>query len=381
MQIQQGPWRPAPAMPDMQAGPAAPALSPQAQHAMASSTQLGVLNPAMLAQTVKKEADPVAAHLLHTEVRARLEPIDQVRFDQAMQAPAGPHANAHAAIATPATPSANALKLDMAQMVLDFTGIVDPTPISDGGNALISLGRGDVGGALMSAAGILPFVGDLAKLGKLPRYAATVEKVLELAKTDKAFAKQIEPALHKLSELIDKTPVDKLPRPAREALQGIKTKIDDALLHKPKLGSYETTVRGQKVVLEGIETRSVNYVKRDRTEYAQLRKQFDSTERGKFAKDLAADPDKVAQLKKAGLDDKAIARLAEGKIPEGYQVHHKLPLDDGGTNSFDNLVLIKNDPYHIGITNAQEKAVGALKPGESAQIDWPIPPGIVYPAQ
>ncbi|MGG1688404.1 HNH endonuclease signature motif containing protein [Pseudalkalibacillus sp. NRS-1564] len=30
----------------------------------------------------------------------------------------------------------------------------------------------------------------------------------------------------------------------------------------------------------------------------------------------------------------------------GYQVHHKLPLDDGGNNDLSNLILIKNDPNH-----------------------------------
>ena len=35
-----------------------------------------------------------------------------------------------------------------------------------------------------------------------------------------------------------------------------------------------------------------------------------------------------------------------GLVPDGWQVHHKIPLDQGGTNDVENLVLIKNDPYH-----------------------------------
>lgn len=66
-------------------------------------------------------------------------------------------------------------------------------------------------------------------------------------------------------------------------------------------------------------------------------------------------------------------------VPIGWQVHHKLPLDDGGTNSYDNLVLIKNDPYHKVITNAQMNATRGLKPGESKTMNWPIPDGFVYP--
>ena len=66
-------------------------------------------------------------------------------------------------------------------------------------------------------------------------------------------------------------------------------------------------------------------------------------------------------------------------MPQGWQVHHKLPLDDGGTNSFDNLVLIKNDPHHIALTNAQRTLVGDLAVGQSRQVDFPIPRGFVYP--
>jgi hypothetical protein len=34
-------------------------------------------------------------------------------------------------------------------------------------------------------------------------------------------------------------------------------------------------------------------------------------------------------------------------------MHHLLPLDDGGTNATSNLVLIKNDPDHMLITQYQ----------------------------
>ena len=60
-----------------------------------------------------------------------------------------------------------------------------------------------------------------------------------------------------------------------------------------------------------------------------------------FLKGLSNDPNKVKKLKKAGLTDKDIARMKDGLNPKGYQVHHKLPLDDGGTNDMDNLILIK----------------------------------------
>ena len=60
---------------------------------------------------------------------------------------------------------------DVTQIALDIVGLVDPTPISDGVNGLISLGRGDWLGAGISAVSMIPYVGDAAKLGKLGRYA------------------------------------------------------------------------------------------------------------------------------------------------------------------------------------------------------------------
>jgi hypothetical protein len=133
------------------------------------------------------------------------------------------------------------------------------------------------------------------------------------------------------------------------------------------------------VELPGVKTQSIDYVKRDRATYEQLRSAFDSSVRKDFAKSLAQSPEKVAQLKKAGLTDVDIAKLADGKIPSGYQVHHKLPLDDGGTNEFSNLVLIKNEPFHKALTNAQSDLVGDLMPGQSKRVDFPIINGFIYP--
>ncbi len=74
-----------------------------------------------------------------------------------------------------------------------------------------------------------------------------------------------------------------------------------------------------------------------------------------------------------------INNLKKGLVPDGYQVHHKLPSDDGGTNDFQNLILIKNDPYHKAFTNSQKELTKGLKVGDSIQINWPIPEGIIYP--
>lgn len=119
------------------------------------------------------------------------------------------------------------LALDITQMGLDIAGIFDPTPISDGASGLISLFRGDFVGAGISAISIVPYVGDAAKLGKLGRYAQTLAKAVEAAKASPEVAKAIGPAMEKLRGAIGAVPLDKLPDGLRNAVEPLKTKLDD----------------------------------------------------------------------------------------------------------------------------------------------------------
>jgi uncharacterized protein len=270
-----------------------------------------------------------------------------------------------------------ALMLDLTQMVLDIAGIVDPTPISDGASGVISLFRGDFLGAGISVASMFPYLGDLAKAGKLPKLLKTVERAVEIASKDAKFAETLRPVLEKLKTAIDAIPLDSLPGPVREPLEAMKNKIDEFFSASRRNEPFVGEVRGQRVELPGVHTENFVYIKRDRTQYAQLRRDFDNHGRADFLKRLGAE--KEAELRAAGLNDADIALINQGKVPEGYQVHHKKPLDDGGDNSFDNLVLIKNDPYHQAITNAQRQLVGDLQPGQSRTVDFPIPEGSIYP--
>lgn len=122
------------------------------------------------------------------------------------------------------------LALDLTQIALDIVGIFEPTPFADGTNTLISWGRGDFWGGVMSAAGIIPYVGDLAKLGKLGKWAKTVANAVELAASSPALAKKLEPGLKAIKEAIDNIPnsaLDKLPKNARDAILSMKSKLDE----------------------------------------------------------------------------------------------------------------------------------------------------------
>lgn len=123
-------------------------------------------------------------------------------------------------------------------------------------------------------------------------------------------------------------------------------------------------------------TKQVTYTKRNPVECTKLRNNFNSNVRSDFLKDFAGKSSN--KLKEFGFSDVDIAKLKDGLVPKGYQVHHKLPLDDGGTNDFSNLVLIKNDPYHKVITNYQNSVTKGLEAGESIKVEWPIPEGSYY---
>ena len=273
------------------------------------------------------------------------------------------------------------LMLDLTQMALDIAGLIDPTPVSDGANGIVSLFRGDFLGAGISALSMIPYVGDLAKVGKLGKFVRTMERVVDIARVDPGFADAVRPLLNQIKGALDQIPFDSLPGAVREPLQALKNKVDEFFSTPATRGdTFTGTLRGAPVTLSDVTVRSITYTKRSADELSALRNAFNSTERAAFVRSLANDPAKVAQLRRAGLNDDQIRMLADGRIPQGWQVHHKLPLDDGGTNDFSNLVLIKNEPYHKVITNAQNAATRGMTEGQTRVIEeWPIPNGFVYP--
>lgn len=120
-----------------------------------------------------------------------------------------------------------ALMLDLGQIALDIIGIFEPTPFADLTNTGISIGRGNWLDAGLSLVGVIPYLGDLGKLGKLPKLAKVVERAVDIAKLDPAFAAQIRPTLQRIRDAIDAVPVDSLPGPARDAVQAMKGKLDE----------------------------------------------------------------------------------------------------------------------------------------------------------
>lgn len=122
------------------------------------------------------------------------------------------------------------LALDLTQIGLDIVGMIEPTPFADLTNAAISGVRGDLLGVGLSIAGVLPYIGDAAKLGKLGSYAQTVSKAIDLALSNSAARKLLEPALRSINDAINAVPqgvLNALPDGARQSIETMKSKLDD----------------------------------------------------------------------------------------------------------------------------------------------------------
>jgi hypothetical protein len=136
--------------------------------------------------------------------------------------------------------------------------------------------------------------------------------------------------------------------------------------------------------MAGFTYERVSYERReDRQHYKALRYEFDRKERSAWLKEIGTT--RRQELAAAGLSQKDIDRMVqEGRPPRGYQVHHRIPLDDGGTNKRENFILIRDDVEHRalhGYYNPAELRIRLLAYGEMAEIALPVPPKdtLIYP--
>ncbi len=191
--------------------------------------------------------NPIA---IRTEIERKLHEAQGLHGYRTAPASTTPASTASAST-TPAArtgeegPDAVKLGLDLSQMALDIVGIFEPTPFADGSNTLISIGRGigsllsgdgEAGGHFLngglSALGIIPYLGDAAKLGKIGKWAQTVTDGISAIAANPAARAAIEPGLKAIKDALDKIPQDalgKLPQNARESIEGMKRQLDEFL--------------------------------------------------------------------------------------------------------------------------------------------------------
>ena len=153
-------------------------------------------------------------------------PIDGGTLSRTTSPVPGPHG---AGVTHPDMPDAyvrelRELGLDLFQLALDVAGIFDPTPASDGASALVSLARGQWLDAALSGVSMVPYVGDLAKAGKLPKYLRSVERAVELADNSAKAAAALLPGFQKL-----KAALDLIPTGANALIDRMKLSVDGFL--------------------------------------------------------------------------------------------------------------------------------------------------------
>ena len=72
---------------------------------------------------------------------------------------------------------------DVLSAGLDIVGILDPTGIADGLNAGLQAKNGDWLGAGISALGVIPYVGDVAKVGKIGKDIKIIDNAIDAVKS------------------------------------------------------------------------------------------------------------------------------------------------------------------------------------------------------
>lgn len=84
---------------------------------------------------------------------------------------------------------------DVLSAGLDIVGIVDPTGVADGLNAGLQAQNGQWGGAIISGIGLVPYIGDLAKVGKVGKDVKTINKAIDAITSG---GKKIDPSSGKV---------------------------------------------------------------------------------------------------------------------------------------------------------------------------------------
>jgi hypothetical protein len=237
----------------------------------------------------------------------------------------------------------NSLMSQLGHTALDTVGMVPIVgSVAEGVNAGWYAAQGDYADAALSAAAAIPVAGDAADAARLTRDG------IGLARDGETVAEGVR----------DAATISEDAR-AIEAARPRGADVPHATLH------------GESYEIPGWHNETISYSKRAPEDAHALRATFDARVHKAFLRHLGAEQPEV--LREAGMTDAQIARVASGRVPQGYQVHHILPLDDGGTNSFDNLVLIRNNPDHMLITNHQNLVTKGLEPGQTRVVSWPVP--------
>ena len=118
---------------------------------------------------------------------------------------------------------------DVLSAGLDIVGIVDPTGIADGLNASLQAKNGDWLSAGISVLGIIPYIGDIPKVGKIGKDVKIINKAIDGIKESK-FIKKVLPALDKTGKVHGELPSPaNLSKYGREELEILKSDLEKSV--------------------------------------------------------------------------------------------------------------------------------------------------------
>ena len=92
---------------------------------------------------------------------------------------------------------------DVLSAGLDIVGVLDPTGIADGLNAGLQAKNGDFLGAGISTLGLIPYIGDIAKVGKIGKDIKIINNAIDAVKVVNGNSKASQKAQH-VYEIVNK---------------------------------------------------------------------------------------------------------------------------------------------------------------------------------
>ena len=166
------------------------------------------------------------------------------------------------------------------------------------------------------------------------------------------------------------------------ALRGLFRRSAHAFIQLPRVKQLELKSGSRMGVYNTPQLRNarVTGVKPTKERIAQLRTAFNADDGPNYQfREKVRREAPTTDLQAIGLTDDQIREFrANGHLPRGYAVHHRIPLAGGGTNDLDNLILIKNDPDHDLITARQNSVLQRIKGGQPLEVEGPVMPPVIY---
>ena len=90
----------------------------------------------------------------------------------------------------------------------------------------------------------------------------------------------------------------------------------------------------------------------------------------------------AAELIAGGLKPGQVKYMAANRhMPKdwGFEVHHRVPSEGGGTNDFSNLIVMRKSPYHDALSREYGILTQGLEEGKTRTIDFPLFEGkVIY---